>query len=224
MKKMLKFALATMFAFLPLAAMAQQTVTANVISFGIGGPSTFITVTKGTNDNSTFLVNIAGKSGIISGNAESFRVRIGAFSNHYGAIPIFITACSGTEVGYHFNDPPLWSTDTGNFPSVALTKEFLTSHPSRKEVEQRVDGIKRTLHGQLGSKLKEDELKEWLRTVKQIGISTERTECANATPLNVLTFNWSGYNSYGGNQETMLTITKDRAGIYGIANPPRWVY
>ena len=105
MKKMLKFALATTLAFLPLAAMAQQTTETNIASFSFGGPSTYITVTNDTNDGSTLILNVAGKQSVQSEKAGRYRVRIGAFSQYQGDVPIFITACSDIRKWFSFQAP-----------------------------------------------------------------------------------------------------------------------
>ena len=100
-------------------------------------------------------------------------------------------------------------------------KDFLASHQKMKAIDQRLDGIKRILHGYPGEKMKEAELKEWRNTVKQVSVSAPRLECKDPASISLRGFNWI-FN--GWNHETMVTITGNHAEGYSVVNPARTVY
>jgi len=137
------------------------------------------------------------------------------FFSEQGDASFAINACSAVGEGHHFNDPPDWTTDTGNFPEVALTKEYLDSHPSEKNLKDRVDGIKRVLHGQLGEKARARELNVWFRIVKRDGLTTKVVNCSNAVPIPVRIA--SSTLLYNLGSQTTVTISGNRARGYYVA-------
>jgi hypothetical protein len=214
MKKFLGLALAlTLLVLAPTQmALAQGWV--------IIGLSAKIVVVNATSDNTPVMAQIGEKNigPLTLGQSDS--VKVGGS----GQIPIVIHPCADTRTAYRPNWPPDWTTDTGNFPGAALTHEYLVQHPSIKDIKSHIDGIGRYLKGQPGGKAKEAELKNWLKLIEKVGITTEVTNCTELQPMTAI-FNWEMWSPYYYTEPvTMLTITGDRKTGFRIQNPPRWVY
>jgi hypothetical protein len=139
------------------------------------------------------------------------------FFSEQGDASFAINACSSVGEGYYFNEPPAWATDAGDFPRIALTREYLDSHPSEKNLKDRVDDIKRILHGQLGEKAKARELSMWFRIVKRDGLATKVVNCSNAVPIPVRIA--SSTLLYNLGAQTTVTISGNRARGYYVAYP-----
>jgi hypothetical protein len=184
------------------------------------GLSAKVVVVNTTSDNTPVMAQIGDKNigPLTMGQRGDTKVR------GSGQIPIIIHPCADTATAYRPNWPPDWATNTGNFPGDALTKDYLVQHPSTKDIKAHIDRIAHSLKGQPGAKGKKKELEDWLNLIKNIGITTEVTNCTELQPMTAV-FSWEMWSPYYVTEPvTMLTITGDRKNGFRIQNPPRWVY
>lgn len=141
------------------------------------------------------------------------RINVEFFSEQ-GDASFALNACLSTGEAYHFNSPPDWATDPRDFPGVALTEAYLDSRPSEKNLKDRVNGIKRILHGQLGEKTKARELNTWFRIVKRDGLATKVINCSGAIPIPVRIA--SATLLYNLGSQTTVTIAGNRTRGYYV--------
>ena len=180
-----------------------------------GAPKAPIVVINATSDHVPLVAMDTGNNNrsVVVPPGLPGRINVEFFSEQ-GDASFAINACSSTAEAYHFNNPPEWATDTGDFPHVALTSEYLDSRPSKNNLKDRVDGIKRILHGQLGEKARVGELNAWFRVVKRDGLATKVINCSGAIPIPVRIS--SATLLYNLGAQTTVTITGDRSRGYYV--------
>ncbi len=177
-----------------------------------GAPKAPVVIINATSDHTTLVAMDTGNNhSVIVWPGVPGRINVEFFSEQ-GDASFAINACSSAEQAYHFNGPPDWATDVRNFPEVALTEEYLGSHPSEKNLKDRVNGIKRILHGQLGEKAMTSELSAWFKIVKRDGFSTKVVNCANAFPIPVRIASATLLNNLG--SQVTVVISGSRANGY----------
>lgn len=186
-----------------------------------GAPKAPVTVINATSDRVPLIaIDTANHRNVVVEPGSPGRINVEFFSEQGDAF-FAIDACSSTQKAYRFNSPPDWATDAGDFPDVALTQEYLASRPSEENLKNRVDKIKRVLHGQLGGKEKASELNSWFKLVKRAGISTEVVACNDAIPVPVRIA--SATLLYNLGSQTTVVISGSRARGY-YATYGQYVY
>ena len=182
-----------------------------------GAPRAPVVVINATSDHSVLVAMDTGNNhSIVVFPGVPGKINVEFFSEQ-GDASFAINACSAVGEGYHFNEPPDWATDAGDFPRVALTKEYLDSHPSERNLKDRVGAIRDILHGQLGAKAKASQLNAWFRMVKRDGLSTKVVNCSNAVPIPVRIA--SSTLLYRLGSQTTVTISGSRVRGYYVAYP-----
>ncbi len=212
--------MAALFAFLPLTAAAQ---IANIFSGSFGGPNTNITIINNTSDNSPIMPTIEGRTGRIIWQGNSFEYGFGPYTNGGGEIQIEVQVCSETQTVYQFNSAPSWPDNIAEPNGLAITDAWLRTEPTKNDLRERVEIIKRFMHDQPGGGDYISQLKSWLKDVDKHGIARTGDSCVLPYTIPAIAFNWAMYNAYGGNVETVITVVGNRKDGYHIQNPPRWV-
>lgn len=177
-----------------------------------GAPTSPVVVINATSDRAPLIaIDTANHHNAVVEPGAPTTINVEYFSEEGDAF-FAVDACTNTQKAYQFNAPPEWAMDAANFSDAALTSEYLYSHPSVKNLKDRVDKIKRVLRDQLGGKTKTRELNAWFRIVKREGLSEEVTNCNGAIPVQVRIASATLMYNFGA--QTTVTISGDRAHGY----------
>ncbi|RJQ29790.1 hypothetical protein C4571_00760 [Candidatus Parcubacteria bacterium] len=134
-------------------------------------------------------ISLAGYDALRVGSRDSSNLRLARFIFPFDAQGQYREITGSVKICGRFEEvtlkifPPPWAADEAVVgrgkagEEIALTAAYLATDPDTKDVKRRVEKIKTNLKRKSRWKMREAELKEWLRRFEAFGLEISGSQC-----------------------------------------------